>query len=673
MSASYIKPRQIRVEELWFSTVLIATVATQLAESALLQYKFTYFTTGIHTGMALSSLIDWFLYEGLSISYDIFFISIAVSIICIVTRHFCQRSYVAFLTLIFPVAITWGFTGIEYRVFSYFRDTLDFHLLRSLGGGHLGDTLRYVSPEIWSSAILAFFLIAVCIVIFYILKERPNLNLPSPILSRRSITVITLVCLFITITGGYVSRQMPKLRFGLEKKLSFLVLTSIADKVTDFDLDGYGLFTSPYDPAPFSAQIYPYALDFPDNGVDENGFAGDLPQEVVMRKVEPTSPKVQTRRSVILIVLETMRWDVLHATVKGREVTPNLRQLAAEGLSVPIALSHNPVSEITLQNLFLGHTCPGHATGSIFDDFAALGYETSIFSAADESYGGTDKIVGLDRVQTFYDARTEPDFRMHRGNLPMSRMISASHLNLRIFEFLERRDPSRPLFLYINYQEAHFPYHSSMHENIVNDHPIPRHKVSPTAADWLQRTYLNAVANTDLAIGLLVERLQEMGIYDNTVLLIVGDHGEELFDDGHGYLGHGFALNDLQTRVPFILVHGGIDVRYPIGLSEIRWILQRTLQAPKNAGPGRAILDNNKHVFQYIGYLRRPRQIGLAGIDGRILYDFKRGRILTADGKWHPLNIQSLGIKSHKEATSLIHTWEACQYVSSSATHSKSR
>ncbi len=662
MSLTNIQSGRIRVGDLWFSTVLVAVLAAQFAECILLQRKFMFFTIGDRNGLDLTGLKSLFVFVGLSFSIDVLFVSLIVSAVCVLMRRFCNKSIVAFLSLFFPIAIIWSYAVIEYKVFTYFRDTLDFHLLRALGGGNLGETLSYVSPEIWRVAFPVIVLAVLGGIVLHILKRRPDLMLPSLKMSRISIIVITLACLVFTVGNGLMSRELPKLRSGLDKKLSFFLFSEIADIMTDFDRDGFGLFSSPRDPALFSSQVYPYAPDFPGNGLDENGLAGDLPVNLVDKQDKAGPSKPLVLRPVVLIVLETFRWDVLEATVKGQEVTPNLNRLVAEGISIPVAVSHNPVSEITLQNIFLGSLFSLQSSGSVFSDFNALGYETAIFSAADESYGGTDKIAGLDSVDVFYDARMETEYRMQPGNLPMSRMIASSRVNSKIFDYLENRENSRPLFMYINYQEAHFPYHSPMHEDILNDSPIPRYKMDADNADWLKLTYLNAVANTDRALGELMKRLKEMGTYDDTVFILVGDHGEELFDDGMGYLGHGYALNDMQTRIPFILVHGGIEVVYPIGLNEVRSVLQRTLAVHGNAGQGSIALDKNKRVFQYIGYLKRPRQIGIVGVNGRLIYDFQRQSFLSPENKWFKLSDYPKSNGMYKEAVSLIHRWESYQY-----------
>ncbi|MGQ0793004.1 MAG: sulfatase-like hydrolase/transferase [Deltaproteobacteria bacterium] len=664
MPASLI--RFLRLQELWFSAVLVSTLAIQIADSALLQLKFAYFNFGSEAFRSMPAVYSWISYLALSTASDIFFTSALVSTVFFALRPLMNPSSVAFLALIIPISIGWVFAAIQYKIFSYFRDSFDFYLLRSLGGGRLGDSLKYLSPEIVTFGAPLLLISALLLLIFRILRRYPNWAFPSPEIGRRRFLIITFSCFALSVTGALASKNLPEIQFGLSKKLSFIVFGGIIDKITDFDSDGYGIMSAPPDPDLLNPQIHPFALDTPSNGVDENGVAGDLPMRFVdelKKSVAPSPAEIYKKRTVVLIVLETFRWDVLGSKLGGIEITPNLNRLAKEGLSIPLAYSQSPVTENTLRNIYLGTPCAGLTETSIFDDFARLGYETAIFSGSDESYGGVDRSVGLERADKFYDARLEPEHRMYPGNLPMSRMIGAKHLNKRIFEFLGERDRSRPLFLYVNFQDAHFPYSYPGLDNILNISPVARRKMSKDNAPRVRETYLNAITFTDRELGNFIERLKGMGNYEDTVILITGDHGEDLFEEG--YLGHGTWLSDIQTHVPFILINGGIDVRYPVGHQEIRWILHRALENPDGGYRGQAIADENKRVFQYLGFMRRPNQIALASSKGRILYDFRRNRILTSDDKWSAFDAESLDAETYREAAELIHTWEACQIYSS--------
>jgi hypothetical protein len=107
------------------------------------------------------------------------------------------------------------------------------------------------------------------------------------------------------------------------------------DVLTDFDRDGYGSPTCsggrPTRPVR-TPRIYPYALEIPGNGIDENGVGGDLPADwPAVLEPPPAGGPWRSVPDVVLIVLESFRADAIGATSDGRPVTPVLDAIAARG------------------------------------------------------------------------------------------------------------------------------------------------------------------------------------------------------------------------------------------------------------------------------------------------------------------------------------------------------
>lgn len=82
----------------------------------------------------------------------------------------------------------------------------------------------------------------------------------------------------------------------------------------------------------------------------------------------------------------------------------------------------------------------------------------------------------------------------------------------------------------------------------------------PADVERLRAIYDSAVSYHDMQVGRLVKQLQSWGIWDQTMLIITADHGEELFEDER--CGHGGSLRDSLTRVP-LLIHD--PARFPAG------------------------------------------------------------------------------------------------------------
>ena len=68
---------------------------------------------------------------------------------------------------------------------------------------------------------------------------------------------------------------------------------------------------------------------------------------------------------------------------------------------------------------------------------------------------------------------------------------------------------------------------------------------------------MNTTSNVDRAIGDMLERVRK-ALGREPGVIVLSDHGESLFDEG--FLGHGYTLNDAQTRIP--LVVSGLPTRH---------------------------------------------------------------------------------------------------------------
>src|SRR6185369_686031 len=80
-------------------------------------------------------------------------------------------------------------------------------------------------------------------------------------------------------------------------------------------------------------------------------------------------------------------------------------------------------------------------------------------------------------------------------------------------------------------------------------------ELQPDADDvkQIQALYDGAVTAIDDAIGRVLRTLERLGIADRTIVVVTADHGETLFDHGHGQ-GHGDHLfGDEVTHVPLVV------------------------------------------------------------------------------------------------------------------------
>ena len=555
-------------------------------------------------------------------------------------------------------AAGWGLLLAKYQALAYFSDALSFQVVRNLGGGSLVQALLYSASE--AGLILTAGAGAVAVYLAALLLFRSRLR--APVRDRARLSRSQLIAALLLVPSIlYAANRIEDVRSGLGRFNSVYALAFLLDEASDFDRDGYGFFSWPTDGQPLDGSRHPYALDVPDNGIDEDGFAGDL--VLAGQGAPPPSPPVRIageRPHVVLVVLESTRGDALGRRHAGVPVAPNLDALAAAGTSAPGAYSHVGFTAGSMQTLFTGRLEPRSSRGSLFEAFRSNGYRTGVFSSQAEDFGDIAATVGMRGADIYVDAATLRDERVYSLGSVSSLNIDGKAL---LREFDRRlgdagawRDPQ---FLYFNFQAAHFPYSFPEMDRILPGEPIPRSEIKAANREWLEATYWNAVAYNDRLLGRLVERLRRLGVWERTLLVVTGDHGESLFEDG--FLGHGHMINRRQTHVPFV-INRRVPLNGPVGLADMRAIMLRAAGAEvppaANATPGR--------VFQYIGSLERPSSIGSVDAAGRwTIFSFDREALWTsASPAWR--FYRALEGAGRTEADALIREWGRQRWLSRS-------
>jgi arylsulfatase A-like enzyme len=133
------------------------------------------------------------------------------------------------------------------------------------------------------------------------------------------------------------------------------------------------------------------------------------------------------------------------------------------------------------------------------------------------------------------------------------------------------------------------------------------------------RTYMNAARLADNGLAMIVSALDRIGARGNTVLMVMGDHGQEIFD--HGILGHGTNIDYEEYQTLGKLCNSDwVAPTAPVGEVEIIDILHNALvRSPRDIQPLRG------EVLCYMGPIEKPEQIGLFTASGLVKYNFKTG------------------------------------------------
>jgi hypothetical protein len=581
--------------------------AVSVIELAIADRKYGLFTGGFGQSNAVDNLGELLLFGA---GYLASQVAAALLIWALCQWHNRHRSgwpALYHFTFLFGGLGLGGLTA-QYQLHSYFSDAVDFALLKQLGGGSLKDALLFGKNEIAMAAVALGILLLVWWAGWRIFKRLLGLPAEEPGRQASRRWLVTAWFAFIAMLA-VIPRTGNDAAIGLERMLVWRGVGTLASAATEFDGDGYGLFGLKTDAHPFDAARHPLALDVPGNGIDEDGYGGDLVLSPVPEPLPETVPVAATESArpqhVVLVVMESTRFDVLGKRIDGKPVAPNLEALAASGTAIAPAYSHVGFTTASLKSIFSGRLAPKPGDPSLFTELRKAGYRIGVFSGQPEDFGDISETVGMRRnADLFVDAERLKDKRAFSFAAQGSLLVDEGVL-LGEFDRLagDPRGWQRPNFLYFNFQSPHFPYdHPGVPHRFANP-PIARGEIAASRRDAVERTYWNAVANADANLGALVERLKRLGVWNDTILLVTGDHGESLFEDG--FLGHGHIINQRQFATFLVANRPLPGVSAPIVISDYRALLHGLLS-------GKPTARQELPPFMHIGELDRPSAIGLA-------------------------------------------------------------
>ena len=546
-------------------------------------------------------------------------------------------------------------TFVSYRLLAYLGSGFDFSLMFDLTGRQPQEILAVAARHLVGPFLLLAAAAALGTGVVWSVNRLGPGEPARDQLPRRSWLVVAGALLAGVVTMTLATLSSEAADDGLLRTASGRVFGTLARYATDVDRDGYGALGRLRDPAPFDPEIYPYAVERTGDGIDQDGVAGDLPAGTVPYSEYAPGPIVwRSRPDVVLVVLESFRADAIGRAVNGASVTPAIDALAREGISAPLAYSHNGY---TAQSRF--HLLSGSLTGTndgrtLIDDFKAQGYQVAYFSGQDESFGGPEYAVGFDRADVAYDARQDRKARYSTFTTAGSLAVPATRVLDRIREFLDRRTSDQPLFLYVNYHDTHYPYHHRAIDPLVPGSPVlDEADIAPANQAALQQMYSNTAANVDRAIGETLAAVEHR-LGRRPAVIVTSDHGESLFDQG--FLGHGYALNDIQTRVPLIARGLPILIEQPFGQVELRAAINRALSSNTSGTLPQLTIREDKVVFQYLGTIDRPRQVALRSAHTQLVYDFRSRQVESGDAVWRDPAVIPGNVA--ERFTTVIHLWE---------------
>jgi len=282
----------------------------------------------------------------------------------------------------------------------------------------------------------------------------------------------------------------------------------------------------------------------------------------------PSSP----RRAVVILV-DTLRYDSLGCYGAPLDPTPNIDALAGQGVRFEQAISSSGWTLPSVASLLTGtwpsiHKALGKSTRltpisadvpTAAEVFSEAGFGT--FAVANAAF--LSPVLGLDRGFDVFDHRPAFNDRIRRATASVDTALAmlSDHQDQSLLLLLHLFDP------HLDYDPP--PKFAARFIGDQRDPPLPISAEDcssllgpaggpPSSEDqgYVTAAYQAEVAYVDQALGRFFDGLRELGMFDDSWIILTADHGEEFWD--HGGFEHGHTLYDELVRVPLI-------IRPPVG------------------------------------------------------------------------------------------------------------
>jgi arylsulfatase A-like enzyme len=342
--------------------------------------------------------------------------------------------------------------------------------------------------------------------------------------------------------------------------------------------------------------------------------------------------------NVVLITIDTTRADHLGTYGYSRPTSPNLDALAKDGTVFEHGWAHAPSTRYSMPAILTGRFpldvfydtsvqgWPGLSLRAT--TIAELLQPLGFVCGAITNYEYFARYRHMDQGFAEYD---NDNARLHGGiagaGPERTHGSSSKEQTDKAIAFVTRHASDR-FFLWVHYYDPHADY--ELHAE------VPSFGVDEMAL------YDGEIRFTDLHIGRLIDDLKAKGLYDKTVIVVTGDHGEGFGE--HGVWKHGYHLYAAQTRVPLIVRVPGLAPRRaatPAGHVDIMPTLVDLAGGTANADmEGRSLVDvlagapdRDRVVYQQLSYENNNEMRGGASEKCHVIYN------VSPDTSWEAYRV----------------------------------
>jgi glucan phosphoethanolaminetransferase (alkaline phosphatase superfamily) len=345
---------------------------------------------------------------------------------------------------------------------------------------------------------------------------------------------------------GILFFKFTERHFSKHVHINFLPYTIVLSIVLLIPLDKFAISKLNYDQWTIFEKRLPFCrtiLTYPHKGSLSITFHKPREASSIQTALNQFSPSLEKKPNIYLFIIESFRKDYLDETTAPHLNAFNkMHPSPSESFSNANA-SHMSWFSILHSNYpyYWNHENPSLAQGSIpLHLLKKMGYKIHLISSAELTYYQNDlRLFGhdhylLDSSDNYFDKEAYV-----RDEKTIHKLMEINQ---------EKEGHCYIVFLDSPHSEYSFPEQSVLFQPVTSSINYLGLGLGLSDLTCIQNRYKNSIHYVDSLLGNFFANLKKKNFYDDSIILITGDHGEEFYENNS--LFHASHLNSFQTSVP---------------------------------------------------------------------------------------------------------------------------